>query len=72
MLNNKGIVRIVIKKIVGHTYPEGQKSAIYGNNTYKFSQMQADHITPWSKGGKTVPDNCQMLCTWHNEHKRDN
>ena len=24
--------------------------------------MHADHITPWSKGGKTVPENCQMLC----------
>lgn len=24
--------------------------------------MHADHITPWSKGGKTTPDNCQMLC----------
>jgi 5-methylcytosine-specific restriction endonuclease McrA len=24
--------------------------------------MEADHITPWSKGGKTVSDNCQMLC----------
>jgi len=30
----------------------------------KFEQkrMQADHIIPWSKGGKTLPDNCQMLC----------
>ena len=26
------------------------------------NQMHADHITPWSKGGKTTPDNCQMLC----------
>ena len=25
-------------------------------------EMHADHITPWSKGGKTTPDNCQMLC----------
>jgi hypothetical protein len=25
-------------------------------------QMEADHIKPWSQGGKTVPDNCQMLC----------
>ena len=24
--------------------------------------MQADHIKPWSKGGFTTPDNCQMLC----------
>ena len=27
-----------------------------------FEDMQGDHIEPWSKGGKTVPENCQMLC----------
>ena len=30
--------------------------------TFEFEKMHADHITPWSKGGKTTPDNCQMLC----------
>lgn len=60
------------QKVTGHTYPKDQKSAIYGINTYEFSQMQADHIVPWSKGGKTVLSNCQMLCKWHNEHKSDN
>ncbi len=29
---------------------------------FEFEQMHADHIKPWSKGGKTTPDNCQMLC----------
>lgn len=29
---------------------------------YEIEEMHADHITPWSKGGKTVPENCQMLC----------
>lgn len=29
---------------------------------FDLSGMHADHITPWSKGGHTVPDNCQMLC----------
>lgn len=28
----------------------------------EFDEMQADHIVPWSKGGKTVASNCQMLC----------
>ena len=31
--------------------------------SFEFDDMQADHIVPWSKGGKTTPDNCQMLCT---------
>ena len=29
---------------------------------FPFEEVQADHITPWSKGGLTVPDICQMLC----------
>ena len=29
---------------------------------FEFEEMHADHITPWSKGGRTIPDNCQMLC----------
>lgn len=34
--------------------------------------MHADHITPWSKGGKTTPDNCQMLCRDCNLKKATN
>lgn len=29
---------------------------------FEFADMHGDHIVPWSKGGKTVPDNCRMLC----------
>lgn len=27
-----------------------------------FEEMEGDHIVPWSKGGKTVSENLQMLC----------
>lgn len=37
--------------------------------TFTIEQMQADHITPWSKGGKTVVENCQMLCADCNRRK---
>lgn len=37
------------------------KCAICGEE-FEFEEMQADHIKPWSKGGHTTPDNCQMLC----------
>ena len=37
--------------------------------TFAIEQMQADHITPWSKGGKTTAENCQMLCADCNRRK---
>ena len=36
---------------------------------FKIEEMQADHITPWSKGGKTTAENCQMLCAECNRRK---
>jgi 5-methylcytosine-specific restriction endonuclease McrA len=36
---------------------------------FEIGQMEADHIVPWSKGGKTVQENCQMLCMLHNRTK---
>ena len=29
---------------------------------FEIEKMHADHITPWSKGGKTISENCEMLC----------
>lgn len=36
---------------------------------YKQSEMEADHVTAWSKGGATDASNCQMLCRHHNRSK---
>lgn len=36
---------------------------------YKIEEMDADHVTAWSKGGSTTDDNCQMLCRTHNQAK---
>ncbi|MBR6140720.1 MAG: HNH endonuclease [Bacteroidaceae bacterium] len=36
---------------------------------YKITEMDADHVTAWSKGGSTDIDNCQMLCKTHNRLK---
>jgi len=36
---------------------------------YKQNEMEADHVTAWSKGGKTDLDNCEMLCIPHNRSK---
>ena len=36
---------------------------------YKINEMDADHATAWSKGGKTDEANCRMLCRYHNRSK---
>ena len=36
---------------------------------WKLDEMDADHVTAWSKGGSTDIDNCQMLCKTHNRAK---
>ena len=36
---------------------------------WKLSEMDADHVTAWSKGGATDISNCQMLCITHNRAK---
>ena len=36
---------------------------------WKLSEMDADHVTAWSKGGATDISNCQMLCKTHNRAK---
>ena len=38
---------------------------------FEYKDMEGDHIKPWSKGGKTVPENCQMLCKDCNGKKTD-
>ena len=46
---------------VGH---DAKRSQIY-----EYKEMEADHVTAWSKGGASTPENCQMLCKTHNRAK---
>jgi Protein of unknown function DUF262/HNH endonuclease len=36
---------------------------------FELNEMEADHITPWHEGGKTITENCQMLCKHDNRIK---
>ena len=36
---------------------------------WKPEEMDADHVSAWSKGGSTGIENCQMLCKTHNRMK---
>lgn len=57
----------------GHRCANGGRCRTPGNEDGKrefdIGEMEGDHITPWSKGGKTVAENCQMLCIPCNRDK---
>lgn len=36
---------------------------------WNFGEMEADHVSAWSKGGATSAKNCEMLCKAHNRAK---
>lgn len=44
---------------------QGEKAA----HIYKPKEMDADHVTAWSKGGDSTLANCEMLCIFHNRSK---
>ena len=59
-------------------FDEKTKQAVYARQKgicpvctkhFEFHQMEADHVIPWHKGGKTTADNCQMLCMPDNRTK---
>lgn len=50
------------KKCANNSCPHSDKD-------FNIEEMEGDHITPWSTGGKTVQENCQMLCKDCNRRK---
>lgn len=66
------------KHISIRSFPDSVKHKVYelqsGNcikcgKHYEISEMEADHITPWHEGGKTLENNCQLLCKDDNRRK---
>jgi 5-methylcytosine-specific restriction endonuclease McrA len=39
------------------------------NKMWSLAEMDADHVSAWSKGGATDIKNCEMLCKTHNRAK---
>ncbi len=78
----KGIYEYLLTKEEKHlnirNFSENEKRQIYEQQEgicikckkhFLLEEMEADHITPWSKGGKTIIENCQMLCKECNRRK---
>jgi hypothetical protein len=43
--------------------------AANASKIWKLAEMDADHVSAWSKGGGSSAENCQMLCITHNRAK---
>lgn len=80
--NKRGIYRYILtddeKYLNIRAFTANQKREAYERqnglcpicgNHYEMSEMEADHILPWSMGGRTDSDNCQMLCRKDNREK---
>ena len=80
--NQKGIYPYILTRDEKHlnirAFSDGMKQRAYEKQAgvcaickqdFPLSAMEADHITPWSEGGKTVEENCQMLCRKCNREK---
>ena len=50
-------------------YEKQEGICVICDDEFTIEEMEADHITPWSEGGKTNEDNCQMLCKKCNREK---
>lgn len=80
--NQKGIIPYVLtgdeRYLDLRAFPEGIKLAVWERQGHKCALchkemgiefMEGDHITPWREGGRTVEENCQMLCRECNRRK---
>ena len=50
-------------------YERQQGICVKCTELFELEEMEADHITPWHEGGKTIAENCQMLCKDDNRRK---
>lgn len=55
-------IRSFSPKMRREAYEKQKGICVKCENQFKLSEMEADHIKPWSKGGQTTMENCQMLC----------
>ena len=64
-------LRLFDDKVKQKVYEKQQGKCNLCGKDFPLDQMHADHILAWSKGGKTVEENCQMLCVLCNTRKSD-
>lgn len=64
-------IRAFTDSMKREAYERQRGNCIKCGKHFELNEMEADHITPWSQDGKTIADNCQMLCRDDNRRKSD-
>ena len=62
-------LRTFAPKLKRETYEIQKGICNYCTEKFTLEEMDADHIIPWHKGGRTDKDNCQLLCKSCNRKK---
>lgn len=62
-------IRAFNDKMKREAYERQKGICVKCEGRFTLEEMEADHITPWHEGGKTIAANCQMLCKDDNRRK---
>lgn len=65
-------IRAFSERIRREVYEKQDGICVLCEKEFELDEMEADHIVAWSQGGKTLIENCQMLCRSCNREKSDN
>ena len=62
-------IRTFSDSVKQKVYEKQGRKCIICKKVFDISEMEGDHITPWHENGKTIEENCQMLCKDDNRRK---
>lgn len=62
-------IRSFTDKMKRESFERQKGTCKHCKKQFAIGDMEADHITPWVEGGKTIATNCQMLCRDCNRRK---
>jgi len=62
-------IRAFTDKMKREAYERQKGICVKCGKRFNIEDMEADHVKPWSQGGKTITENCQMLCKQDNRTK---
>ncbi len=62
-------IRAFNDKMKREAYERQKGVCVKCEDHFELEEMEADHIRPWHEGGKTIAQNCQMLCKQDNRTK---